>query len=177
MENDISSDIEYVIECIQEYMDGNEEYYDVVNVVIQALKEFKRLNIENTLKLKLISLISKLTIFIRCPGLFKDREYQAVLEQYKENLEFYQNAQKQLSQYIKKGIRENHYPDLDMAYILYLHLSFFFRNIVAYFSYIRKLEDNYINGFEAYDTAISKPTIDKETIKSLLPFVEIKKED
>lgn len=174
MENDISNDIEYIIECIQKYMEGNKEYKEIIDVVVDALNEFKRLNIRNTLAVRLILFMSRLRTYIKCRGLFKESEYQATLEQFNEDFEFYLNSQEQLIQYIRVGTKTNHFPDLDIAYILYLQLSFLYRGIIDYFSYIRKLEDNYINGFESYDTAISKPSIDKETIKNLLPFIEIK---
>lgn len=107
MENDISNDIEYIIECIQKYMEGNKEYKEIIDVVVDALNEFKKLNIRNTLKTRLIFLISKLTTFIRCRSLFEEREYQETIEMFNEDFGFYLNAQKQLNKYIKYGKKMN----------------------------------------------------------------------
>lgn len=178
MENEISSEIEYVVECIQEYMNGNEDYYEVVEVVIKALHEFKKLQIRNTLKAKLIFLVSKFVTFIKCPGLLRERDYQAIIECLNEDFGFYLTAQDKINQYIKKCEKTNHYPDLDMAYILYLNLSFLFRDIISYSSSIRTLEDNYINGYSFYGNTRSKAIIEtKETINKLLVITEPKKED
>ncbi len=44
MENNVNNEIEYIINAIQEYMNGNEEYEEIIDVVIQALNQFKKLN-------------------------------------------------------------------------------------------------------------------------------------
>lgn len=178
MENDVNNDIEYVVECIQKYMDGNEEYYEVVDIVIEALNQFKKLHTSNTLKTRIIFLISKLATFIKCPGLFKDRQYQETIQCFEEDISFYLETKDKLNKYIETGIKTNHYPNLDMAYILYLRLSFLFREIISYSRYIRTLENSFVNGYYFDKKARSESIIaEKEDIKRLLLLTGIEKED
>lgn len=175
---ELKDNIEMVVNGLREYSDGNNDYQELFDTVVNALDEFKKDQISNEMTTRLIFLISKITTILKCPGLVLKEDYQVTESCIKEDFKYYRYVSSIFNKYLKKCHKDHVFYDIDMWYLLYLNLSFLLNEITNYTHYIRLLELSYMRGYTFEETPRSQSLVErKDTIEEILKLLQVKKED
>lgn len=139
-ELEIQKEIQKILYVIEEFENGNDEYLEDVIEVVNSIKDYTHRTKSFYLKYKFILLVSKFVTLIYAFNLLSDNSYQHLDEYCHADLDYYMEASKHLSKYIKICSRNENYPDLEAAYLLTIKLSNILSNISLYLNEIRSLE-------------------------------------
>lgn len=157
MDSELQQEIQKIIFYIEEFENGNDEYYYDMLEIIKALESYVRHAKCFYLKGKLIYIYSKIITFITANSILTDDFYNKLDNESKENLRLYIDSVNTLNNYNKICKKTGDYGNLDAAYLLTIKLSQVLANFFGYLSEIRTLENStnsmfaYIPGTRKYE--------------------------
>ena len=139
--------VEFILECIKAFEDGDDDYYDAIITIIKGIKHFYHKTNYIVAKEKLVIAYSRLAtkIIIRKSDILNN--LHSGCDDY---LDYYKECANVLSEYLRVGAKTGDYPDLEAAYLLTIHLSGIQDNINDYLREIRNIIKSYICGYEYY---------------------------
>lgn len=175
MDTDILIKIQQILYYIEEYENGNDEYYDAILEIVKAIKGYYGVAKRKYTRTKLILAISKLTTHITNSYLKDERIYQTLIDNCYSDLEYYLESSKKLEKYTEVCSKKNEYPDLEAAYILTIKLSLILENIMAYLKEIRLIEKSSTGLFVYYpsDNLETKAEENRKEVDTLVKVLEL----
>lgn len=176
MDSDTLIKIQQILYYIQEYENGNDEYYDAIIEIIKAIKSYHHTAKRKYTRTKLILAFSKLATYVTNSYLKNERVYQRLIDNCYSDLEYYLESSKKLEEYTKACSKAKEYPDLEAAYILTIKLSLILENIMAYLKEIRLMEKASTGLFVYYpsDTLETKAEANREEVSALVKVLELR---
>lgn len=179
MDTDIINKIQQILYYIEEYEKGNDEYYDAILEIINAIKDYHNTAKKNYKRTKLVLAVSKIATTVTNSYLKDERVYQRLMENCYADLEYYLSASKKLEEYVQACLKTNEFPDLEAAYILTIKLSLILENIMAYTKEIRLMEKASTGLFVYYpsDNLEPKAEANREEVDILVKTLELRGEE
>lgn len=176
MDSDTLIKIQQILYYIEEYENGNDEYYDAIIEIIKAIKSYYSTAKRKYTRTKLILSVSKLATHVTNSYLKNERVYQRLIDNCYADLEYYLESSKKLEEYANACSKTNEYPDLEAAYILTIKLSLILENIMVYLKEIRLMEKASTGLFVYYpsDTLETKAEANREEVSALVKVLELR---
>lgn len=179
MDSDILIKIQQILYYIEEYEQGNDEYYEAILEIVKAIKGYYNTAKRKYTRVKVILAVSKLATHITNSYLKDDRVYQRLIENCYVDLEYYLESSKKLEEYAKYCSKVGQYPDLEAAYILTIKLSLILENIMSYLKEIRLMEKSSTGLFVYYpsDNLEEKADANRNEVDALVKVLELRGEE
>ena len=178
MDSNIINQIQKILYYIEEYEQGNEEYYDAIVEIVKAIKSYHTTAKRNYKRTKIILAVSKVATHVTSSYLKDERVYQKLINNCYTDLEYYLSASKKLDDYVNICLKTNEFPDLEAAYILTIKLSLILENIMAYMKEIRSMEKASTSLFVYYpsDNLENKAKANRQEVDILVKTLELRGE-
>lgn len=179
MDLEILEKFQQILFYIDEYEKGNEEYYDAIIEIINAIKDYKKTAKKNYVRTKAILAVSKMATRVAAANLQDERIYQQMMNNCYDDIEYYYECSKKLEEYVNICLKTKEFPDLQAAYILTVKLSLILDNVMGYLKEIRMMEKSSTGLFTYYpsDNVEKKAEDNRRDVAMLVRVLELRGEE
>lgn len=136
MDQDIINGINTVLYYYEQYQNGDEEAIIALEEIANGIKSASKLRVKNYLMFSFLTILQKIKILITDIYSMEDENYKELLSLCKDDLNYYYEISKYLSEYAKVSLKTGNYENIDDIFILSIKVSTILTNITEYYKQI-----------------------------------------